>query len=46
MNGMRIQVNSGGLLGPVQLASSAPLKIEVQLREPIPVAMEVTAHEA
>jgi hypothetical protein len=45
-NGIRVAVNPGGLLGPLQLASSVPLKIEVRLREPLRVAMEITAHEA
>ena len=45
-NGKNLQISSGGLLGPLQLPKGAALQIEVRLREPLRVAMEVSAHEA
>jgi hypothetical protein len=44
--GGEIPLAETGVLGPLKLASAAPLKLEVVLTEPLRVAMEVAAHEA
>ncbi len=37
---------AGGVVGPMKLATDGSIKIEVTLRQPVRVAMEVSAHEA
>jgi hypothetical protein len=45
--GKEIPVKAGGQLGPVILPSNrGSLRMEIKLREPLLVAMEVSAHEA
>jgi hypothetical protein len=44
-SGADIQVSATGVLGPLKLTNDEPVKLEVVLREPLRVAMEVSAHE-
>lgn len=44
--GVAIPVSPSGAIGPVSLSSSEPLRLEVVLRRPLRVAMELVAHEA
>jgi hypothetical protein len=44
-DGSNLPISSTGLLGPLHLSNKARLHFEVRLREPIRVAMEVSAHE-
>lgn len=45
-SGNMLDVASLGLVGPVSFPAKEPLRIEVTLREPLRLAMEVAAHEA
>jgi hypothetical protein len=46
VNGGAIPVAGLGLLGPVDLAVDQSIRVEIVLKEPVRVAMEVTAYEA
>lgn len=47
MGGKEVPVKAGGQLGPVILPSNrGSLRMEIKLKEPLLVAMEVSAHEA
>lgn len=45
-DGKGVAVDAKGMLGPVSLPKGQPLRLEVRLREPMRLAMEVSAHEA
>ena len=44
-SGADVAVAKTGVLGPLKFAAGEPLKLEVVLREPLRVAMEVSAYE-
>lgn len=46
VDGTPVPVGGAGVLGPVQIEAEETLRIEVELSEPVRVAMEVAAHEA
>lgn len=45
-SGEDILIAEPGVLGPLKLRKTEPLRIEIVLEEPLRVAMEVSAHEA
>lgn len=45
-SGEDIPIAEPGVIGPVSLGKTTPLRIEILLEEPLRVAMEVAAHEA
>ncbi len=46
LSGGDIEVRASGVIGPLKLSKGSPVKLEIVLREPLRVAMEVSAHEA
>lgn len=45
-NGAKLEMQGRGVVGPVFFPAKEPLRIEVTLREPLRLALEVVAHEA
>ena len=45
-DGTPLTVKDGGVVGPLTLPKSGSLLLEVRLKEPVRVSMEVSAHEA
>jgi hypothetical protein len=41
-----VTIEKGGILGPLAMQTGVPLRLEITLRHPQRVAMEVSAHEA
>jgi hypothetical protein len=46
LDGTPVTVSSTGALGPISVPPNGAIRLEVVLREPLRVAMEVSAHEA
>lgn len=44
-SGETVQVRRGGVVGPVKFSDDSPVKLEITLREPLRVAMEISAYE-
>jgi hypothetical protein len=45
-DGTMVPVKGGGIIGPLSVAQNGSLLLEISLRDPLRVAMEITAHEA
>jgi hypothetical protein len=46
LEGGALAIAAGGIIGPIKVPGDGVLRLEISLREPLRVAMEVTAHEA